>query len=469
MLGKVFKAYDIRALYPAPLNENTAWKIGYGTARFLLEQAEAEGETDPMMRHIVIGKDMRPSSPALSQAISEGIQAYGANVIDLGMVDTPFIYFAVNYLDCAGGIQVTASHNPINYNGFKISGRNAIPIGEHSGLEDISVYAAMADPLKAQPQSGKSVGRYEERNLWAGYRKHVLQFLKLTDKKLKIVIDASNGMAGTMIPQIFNDIEQLEIVKLYFENDKHEFVHEPNPLIAANLKDLQTTVLEVNADFGICFDGDADRGIFVDEKANIIGCDHLTALLARYELEQNPGATVVYDLRSSHTVVEEIIKAGGKPLESRVGHVFIKQMLREFDAVIGGELSGHFYFRDNFYADSGAIVLATMVSVLSKSDRTLSELIHPFARYAQSGEINFENNDKDGTLREIAETYLERGDVSYLDGITIDCFEDEGWWCNIRKSNTEPLLRLNLEAREQWICEKQVAEIAPLLGQRVDY
>lgn len=465
MLGKVFKAYDVRATYPNPLNESTAWKIGFGAARFLLERAQADGDTDPMMRHIVVGRDMRPSSPALCDSLCEGIRNFGGHVIDVGLVDTPFLYFAINHLDCAGGIQTTASHNPANYNGFKISQRQALPVGQDSGLEEISKYAAMADKEKIKPED--NVGRIEQRDLWEGYRRHVLSFLDIGSRKFKIVVDASNGMAGTMIPKVFGNEKNLKIIPLYFDNRKGEFVHEPNPLIAENLADLRARVLKEKADFGICFDGDADRGIFVDEKARIIGCDHLTAVLAKFFLKRHPGSGIVYDLRSSRAVSEEIQAAGGTPIESRVGHVYMKQVLRQHNAIFGGELSGHFYFRNNFYADSGAIALAAVLSMLAAENKALGTLIRPVTRYAQSGEINFRNEEPDLAMEKIVEHFSQKYKVSHLDGITVDCFDKDGWWCNIRKSNTEPLLRLNLEARDREICDAKVAEIAPRLGERV--
>lgn len=466
MLGKVFKAYDVRATYPNPLNEQTAWKIGYGAARYLLEQAQASGDTDPMMRHIIVGRDMRPSSPSLANALMEGIRTYGAHVIDVGMVDTPFTYFAINYLDCAGGIMVTASHNPIDYNGFKISGRQAFPIGQSTGLDEISKFAAMADFEKVSPPPVPT-GRVEERDFWAGYREHVLSFLNLNGRSLKVVVDASNGMAGTMIKKVFKGVPGLEIIELHFRNNTGKFSHDPNPLIAANLADVRQKVLAEKANLGVCFDGDADRGIFVDDKAEIIGCDHLTAMLAGHFLKANPGAGIVYDLRSSRAVEEEIRGAGGKPIQSRVGHVFMKQVLRDHNAVFGGELSGHFYFRDNFNADSGAIIFAQVLSVLASSRKKLGDLIKPIARYCQSGEINFMNEEKDLALRALEEHFEGAAEISHLDGLTIDCFRKEGWWCNVRQSNTEPVLRLNLEARNEVIRDRMINEISPMLGHRV--
>lgn len=469
MLGKVFKAYDIRGTYPDPLNEAMAWQIGYGCGKVLLADAAAAGESTPMMKNLVVGHDMRKHSPSLRDALCKGIVDSGANVIDVGKVDTPFVYFAINHLDCAGGVQVTASHNPPQYNGFKVSKRKAKPVGEATGLADIRKAAAMVEAN----EKGKGNGRIEKRDLWDDYRKHVLAFLNTQGKKIKVVIDASNGMAGTMVPKIFgpkgSSIEGLTVVELYFDNTKGEFVHEPNPLVAANLRDLQAKVISEKADFGICFDGDADRLMVVDEKGQIVGCDHLTAFLGAWFLKKNPGAAVIYDLRSSKAVEEDIAKAGGKPVRGRVGHVFMKAALAEQQGVFGGELSGHFYFRDNFNADSGAIAMATVLTAVAESGKPMSELIKPIARYKQSGEINFECEDKDGALAELKETFADRGKIDELDGVTVDCFTKEGWWCNVRKSNTEPLLRLNLEARDDATLRTMVEQIAPMLGKQVDH
>ncbi|MFU8829293.1 MAG: phosphomannomutase/phosphoglucomutase [Phycisphaerales bacterium] len=470
MLGKVFKAYDIRSTYPDPLNEDLAWQIGLGCAEFLLGEAAADGQTTPMMQNLVVGHDMRTSSPSLRDALTQGIIDGGGHVIDVGMVDTPFVYFAINHLRCAGGIQVTASHNPPQYNGFKISRRLAKPVGETNGLADIRKAAALSD-LRNR---GNKTGRVDRKDLWDAYRKHVMRFCNTGGQQLKVVVDASNGMAGTMVPKLFGakgfDVDGLEIIELYFDNSKGEFVHEPNPLVPGNLVDLQKRVTETGADLGICFDGDADRLMVVDEKGGIVGCDLLTALIAKSFLKDNPGAAVVYDLRSSKALQEDIVKAGGKPVRGRVGHVFMKAALAEHQAVFGGELSGHFYFRDNFNADSGAIAMAvvlTLAAEIKKSGKTISQMIAPIARFAQSGERNFENEDKDLTIEELKETYEDRGTIDELDGVTIDCFETEGWWCNVRKSNTEPLLRLNLEARTPDLCNRMLEEIAAMLGEPV--
>ena len=472
VLGKVFKAYDIRGTYPDLLNEQMAWQIGYGAGVYLLRDAADAGESTPMMRNVVVGRDMRSHSPELRDALCRGLADAGADVIDIGLVDTPAVYFAINHLDCAGGVQVTASHNPPNYNGFKISKRRAKPVGELSGLAEIRKEAATVDPRTR----GSGSGRREERDLWDPYRAHVRSFLDLSalgSRTLKIVVDASNAMAGTMVPKLFGkggaDLDGVEIVELYFDNTKGEFVHEPNPLVEANLRDLQAEVVEENADFGICFDGDADRLMVVDERGRTVGCDHLTALLARWFLARNPGSHIVYDLRSSKALEEEIRTAGGSPVRSRVGHVFMKANLAETGAVFGGELSGHFYFRDNFNADSGAIALAVLLTAVAETDAPMSELVGPIARYPQSGERNFEVEDKDAALAEVESVFRDRGSIDELDGITVDCFDREGWWANIRKSNTEPLLRLNLEARDDATLARALDEITPMLGRPAEH
>jgi phosphomannomutase len=401
---------------------------------------------------------MRPHSPELAKALADGIRSTGMNVIDVGMVDTSFIYFAVNHLDTVGGIMVTASHNPINYNGFKISGPKARPIGSATGLDDIKRIASILRVGKTGLQ-----GSYATQDLWADYRHHVLQFLDLK-RPLRVVVDASNGMAGKMVPAVFGNVPNLQIIPLLFEITG-SFTHDPNPLVEANLDMLKEQMALSQPDLGVCFDGDADRCFFLDETATTVTCDLVTALLAKDFLAkpQNKGSAIVYDLRSSHVVPDEISAAGGSPRRERVGHAFMKKTLAETKAVFGGELSGHFYFRDNFYADSGAIAFARLLSVLSAQDKPLSHLIQPLKRYAHSGEINFRVEDKDAKIRELAEAY-KAGKVDYLDGITVD-LEGAGWWFNVRKSNTEPLLRLNLEARTQDLLNEKFQELKKLLGE----
>lgn len=458
MMEKLFKAYDVRATYPNPLNEEAAWKIGHATGQFLKRSRQNIPDNQKVRQEntVVVGRDMRLSSPDLSRSLIEGLRSTGMNVIDVGVIDTSFIYFAVNHEDCVGGIQTTASHNPANYNGFKISGPKAKPIGAATGLEDIK---RIASTLRVGP-TGVS-GKLETKDLWPQYKQHVLKFLNLK-RKLRVAIDASNGMAGKMVPAVFGDVPNLEIIPLNFEITG-TFVHEPNPLVESNLAQLKDLIARTKPDLGVCFDGDADRCIFLTETGTSIGCDLVTALLARDFLQQpgNKGSAIVYDLRSSHVVADEVKAAGGVPRRERVGHAYMKKTLAEANAVFGGELSGHFYFRDNFYADSGAIAFARLLSVLSAQDQPLSQIIAPLRRYAQSGEMNFEVEDKDGKIRDLAEAY-RKAQVDYLDGITVDMGD---WWFNVRKSNTEPLLRLNLEANSPRLLDEKLKELKKILGE----
>ncbi|MFG0258541.1 MAG: phosphomannomutase/phosphoglucomutase [Phycisphaerales bacterium JB043] len=469
MLGDVFKAYDVRHIYPDPLNESVVWRIGHATSSLLRDEAHEGGRTQPMMQSIVVGHDMRASSPSLTAALCEGITQQGGSVIDIGLVDTPFVYFAINYLDCAGGVMVTASHNPPQYNGLKISRRHARPVGETTGLGEIRERAATKNLEKHTPI--ETPGFIEQRDLWDAYREHVHSFLDveaMRKKPVKIVVDASNGMAATSLPRLFGscgaDVDGLEIVEMHFDSDGTHFVHEPNPLVASNLTWLQERVVKEGADLGVCFDGDADRCVIVDEGGSIVGCDHLTAWLATCFLRDNPGSAVVYDLRSSKALEETVREAGGRPIQSRVGHVFMKQALAQEGAVFGGELSGHFYFKKNFNADSGVIALASVLGEHARDGRAMSAIIRPIARYRQSGEMNFEVEDKDGALEALVERYFDDATISELDGVSIDCFDSQGWWCNVRKSNTEPLLRLNLEARDDDTLQGKVDEVSSLLG-----
>lgn len=452
MLPKIFKAYDVRATYPEPLNEDAAYCVGYGAGQFLKEQNGEPGT-------ILVSRDMRPHSPQLADALIHGIRAAGMNVVDLGMADTSFLYFAIPHLDAVGGIQTTASHNPVGYNGFKISGKGARPIGATTGLLDIEKLAAEAWGDRKEP-----TGSHEQLDLWAEYRKHIHQFLPKLSRPLKLFVDASNGMAGKLVPQIFDNVENLEVIKLNFEITG-SFVHDPNPLVAANMVPTQEGVKQHAAHLGACFDGDADRCMLVDEQGSIIGCDHLTAWLAAHFLKTDPGSTVVYDLRSSKVVEETILDLGGKPARSRVGHVFMKALLRETGGIFGGELSGHFYFRDNSFADSGAILLAVALGVLAETDQPLSSIINPLKKYPQSGEINFRTEDKQAVLDALKTDYADGATIDELDGITIDAFEKKGWWFNVRASNTEPLLRLNAEARDPDALARLLDELKPRLGE----
>ena len=454
----IFKAYDIRGIYGEQVDDEAAWKIGHATAQFLRSLLRGYERGQANAQSVCVGMDMRTHSPLLKKALIEGMNATGANVIDIGMIDTPQMYFAINHLGTCGGIQVTASHNPAKYNGFKISGLQAKPIGADTGLKDIKHIATALLHTKS-----RSAGAVEKCNLTAEYKRHVLKFLYPKIRKLKVVVDASNGMAGKMVPAIFSDLP-IDLIGLNMKHDGR-FKHDPNPLVEANLAELKATVGKKKADFGVCFDGDADRLMMVDDKGVNIGCDLITALMVPYFLDKYPGSAVVYDLRSSHVLQEEIIKYGGTPRRERVGHAFMKKTLRDSHAIFGGELSGHFYYRDNYYADSGMITLVHMLNILSESDTPVSKLVAPLRRYHSSGEVNFEVEDKGQMMKELARKYSQ-GQYDDLDGVTIQFKE---WWFNVRPSNTEPLLRLNVEAKSEELLEEKFEELKTFLGEPVDH
>jgi phosphomannomutase len=452
----IFRTDDITGVYPKQINEEDAWKIGCATARFLRSLLRGYERGQANAQSLCVGRDMRTHSESIARALIEGMNSTGANVIDIGMIDTPQMYFAINHLGTCGGVQVTASHNPAKYNGLRISGLDAKPIGADTGLKDIE-HIAMA----LLHTKGKVTGSVTSRDLTAEYKNHVLKFLRPKTKKMKIAIDASNGMAGKMVPAIFSKLP-IEIIDINFEH-AGKFKHEPNPVVKKNLAQVKAAVKKNKCDFGVCFDGDADRLMMVDQKGNSVGCDLMTALMAPYFLEKEPKSTVVYDLRSSRVVTEEIIKCGGTPRRERVGHAFMKKALRDSHAVFGGELSGHFYYRDNYYTDSGMITLVHVINIVSKAKVPISELIGPLRRYNSSGEMNFEVDDKQTKMDEFARRYSD-GRIDHLDGVTIG-YKD--WWFNCRPSNTEPLLRLNVEAKGKELLDDKLSEIAEQFGKPV--
>jgi phosphomannomutase len=453
MDSTIFKMDEIAGVYPEQLNEEDAWKVGFAAARFLPTLLHGFERGQANARTICVGRDMRTHSETLANALTEGITSAGIDVIDIGMMDTPFIYFAVNHLGTCGGIQVTASHNPAKYNGFKIAGPGAKPVGEDTGLKDIKHIA-----ISLLHTKGKPTGSVQRQDLTNEYKKHVLKFLQPKLRKLKVAIDASNGMAGKMVPAIFSGLG-LNFVELNFKYDG-TFRHDPNPLIEENLAGVKVAVTREQCDFGLCFDGDADRLMMVDETGRTISSDLITALMAGYFLKKEPRSTIVYDLRSSRVVAEEIIKNGGTPRRERVGHAFMKKAMRDSHAIFGGELSGHFYYRDNFCADSGLITFVHMLNIVSQTKSAVSSLIEPLRRYFTSGEINFQIEDKIAKIDELAKRYRD-GQVDSLDGVTVG-YKD--WWFNCRPSNTEPLLRLTVEAKSDKLLKEKLAEIEGILG-----
>lgn len=470
MIGKIFKAYDVRALYPDPLDEKAGYKVGFATGQFLKQQ-NGQGK-------VVVSQDHRPAAPSMAEALIQGLRDAGMDVIDLGRCDTSIQYFAIPHLNAVGGVQCTASHNPIEYIGYKISREGARPVGADTGLKEIEAIAQ--DLTDEKPEPGRDQGSYETADVWDAYRKHILGFMGELQRPLKVFVDASNGCGIALLDKVFTNVKNLEIITTNAEWT-NDWAHEPNPLVAENMVPTQDGVQKHSADLGACFDGDADRCMLVDDASELCGCDHLTAWLAHHFIALNrtdPASkkptSIVYDLRSSKVVPETIKALGAEPAIAKVGHVNIKAKLRETGGIFGGELSGHFYFRDNAYADSGAITLAAALGVLSQGDQKLSDAIAPFRKYPQSGEINFENDDKEGTLADLKKTYGDQGaDIMELDGVTIDMWDKEtggaaggggGFWFNVRASNTEPLLRLNAEAKDEKTLAELLEAIKPRMG-----
>jgi phosphomannomutase len=442
---KVFKAYDVRGIYPTELDEDGAYAIG----RAYVEQFEP--------RRIGVGRDMRLSSPSMTAAFIRGATDAGADVVDLGLVGTEMVYFAVGELQLDGGAEITASHNPKEYTGIKIVRRGALPVGGESGLLEIRDRALS---LSDVPE-GQVPGRVQEYDIWPAYVGRVLSFVDVSAiKPLRVVIDAANGMAGVMLPPILERLP-IEAVPYYFEPDGSFPNHEPNPLLPENREFIIERTKAEAADFGVAFDGDADRCFFVDDEGDFVPGDFVTALLAESILDKSPGGKIIYDVRASWAVPETIENAGGTPLVNRVGHAFIKHRMREEGAVFGGEVSGHYYFRDFTQADSGVVPFLLMLELVSRRGRRLSEILGRYrGRYFITGELNTPVPDVALKLQELKEHFGSEGDVSHLDGISVDA---EDWHFNVRPSNTEPLLRLNLEARSQELMEQKRDEVLDVI------
>ena len=425
---KVFKAYDVRGIHPTEIDEEGAYRVG----RAYVEEFEPHS--------VAVGRDMRLSAPAMAAAVIDGAADGGADVVDLGMVGTEMLYYAVGELGLDGGVCVTASHNPGEYTGMKIVRRGARPVGGDSGLDRVARRAAAGfGDVRAR-------GSVRDENVWEGFVRKVLSFVdEGALRPLRIVVDAANGMAGTMLPPVLEQLPQLDVVRCFFEPDGSFPNHEPNPLLPENRAFIVERTRAEQADLGVAYDGDADRCFFVDDTGEFVPGDFVTALLARAMLEKEPGAKIIYDVRASWAVPRAIEEAGGMPLINRVGHAFIKERMRKEDALFAGEVSAHYYFRDFTQADTGVVPFLVMLELLSNANRPLSELLVPFReRYFLSGEINTPVVDVALKLQELKERYArEGGRISHLDGISVD-FDD--WHFNVRPSNTEPLLRLNLEA-----------------------
>jgi phosphomannomutase len=441
---KVFKAYDVRGIYPADLDEAGAHAIG---------RAYVE-EFGP--RRIAVGRDMRLSSLAMADAVMRGAAEAGADVVDLGLVGTEMVYFAVGELELEGGIAVTASHNPKEYTGMKIVRRGALPVGGDSGLLDIRTRALSGARQETGPH-----GTITQEDIWPRFVDRVLSFVDVDAvKPLRVVIDAANGMAGAMLPPVLERLP-IDAVRCYFEPDGSFPNHEPNPLLPENREFIVRTVTDERADLGVAFDGDADRCFFVDDTGDFVPGDFVTALLAESILEKEPGGKILYDVRASWAVPQTIERTGGVPLVNRVGHAFFKHRMREEGAVFGGEVSGHYYFRDFSQADSGVIPFLLMLELVSKRGEKLSAILRPYReRYFITGELNTPVADVALKLQELKERFGSEGELSHLDGLSVTSGD---WHMNVRPSNTEPLLRLNLEALSPELMERKRDEVLEVI------
>ncbi len=447
----IFKAYDIRGVVPSELHPTLARSIGNAFVRLL------------GAKRLLVGRDMRTHGEEITAALIEGMRDAGADVVFIGLASTPMTYFAIGSQDVDGGLCVTASHNTGEYNGMKLCSRDAKPISYANGIDQIEAMCAQPYP---EPVAQR--GTLTELDLQKEYAEHVLSFVDMTHP-VRLALDASNGMAGHTLPSILPGLQLVQADCLFMEPDGTFPNHEANPLKEENLDPVRERVKATGAQLGVCFDGDADRCCFVDETGATVPADLMTALLARDLLQRQGAATVVYDLRSSWVVKEVIAANGGTALRDRVGHSFIKGTMRDTGAVFAGELSGHFYFKENYVCDSGVLAMVAALNLLSRPEnqgKTFSSLVQDLRRYHSTGEINFHVEDKAGAIAQLKERYAA-GRQDELDGITVE-FGDLGdpswWWFNVRQSNTEPLLRLNLEASSAALCAEKRDELCALLG-----
>jgi len=442
----IFKAYDVRGIYGEDLTDVIAYRIGRAAAQYL------------NVSQIAVGRDMRLSSPQLAAALIRGITDQGNDAIDLGMTTTDELYFAVGKFNYPAGVMITASHNPGQYNGMKFCRAQAFPISLETGLADIRDLAISGNFVEPAHK-----GQVIRRDVFDDYVQHALSFIDVSKvKPLKVVIDAGNGMAGMVMPHVFKHLP-CELVPLYFELDGSFPNHPASPIEPENMADLQKKVREVGADLGAAFDGDADRMFPVDEHGNIVDGSMVTAIVANSLLHKHPGSTILYNLIVSKSVPELVNRLGGKAVRTRVGHSYIKAEMRKLNGIFGGEHSGHFYFRDNWYADSGLIAFLITLELVSVEGKPLSELLRPLDKWVRSGEINSRVSDVQGKLQALEEKYgKDAPSVDHMDGITVDYGD---WWFNVRPSNTEPLLRLNVEAKSRELLEQKQDELlAFILG-----
>jgi phosphomannomutase len=444
----IFKAYDIRGLVDSEITPDFTFATGVAFARFLQQEREPGS--------VVIGEDMRPSSPVLADAFSAGVTSQGLDVNRIGLASTDMLYFASGKLNLPGAM-FTASHNPAEYNGIKMCLSGARPIGKESGLLTIENFVRQGSPMFI-----RSMGLEKEVEMLTEYVDYLLSLVDMSEmRRLKIVVDAGNGMAGYTAPAIFERLN-VELIPMYFELDGTFPNHEANPIDPKNLRDLQKAVKKHKADLGLAFDGDADRCFLVDENGETVNPSDLTCLVAARELARVPGSTIIYNLISSRAVLEVVEENSGKGLRSRVGHSYIKKMMADSGAIFGGEHSGHFYFKDFWRADSGALAALHAIAALGSNNASISKILKPYQRYVSSGEINSVVSDAPAEMKKIEEKYGSQSGVGidHLDGLSVN---GDTWWFNLRSSNTEPLLRLNVEAKTQARMEKVRDEVLKVI------
>ena len=438
----IFKAYDIRGIYPGELDEEVAYLIGKAFVKHLKPD------------EVVLGRDMRLSSETLRNSLVQGITESGSDVIDIGLCSTDALYFIVGKFGYDSGIMITASHNPKDYNGMKMCKKEAVPLSGKEGIEQIKEII-----LKGGFLITKKKGEIRKQDIQADYIQHLLSFIQPQNvKSFKIAIDAGNGIAGKILPELFSYLP-CQIIPMFFELDGSFPNHPPSPIEPENIAPLRQKVLEEKADLGVAFDGDADRMFLVDEKGSTLGGDIVTALVAKNMLKKEKGATILYNVPCSRIVPRIIEQNGGKPIRTPVGHALIKPLMKKYNAIFGGEHSGHFYFRKNFYADSGMIALLVCLELLSEEDKPLSQLVSLIDPYFRTGEINSRVEDIPEKLKNI-ESYYKDANFDHLDGLTV-AYPD--WWFNLRPSNTEPLIRLNLEADTEELMEQKKSEVLNLI------
>ncbi len=438
-MENLFKAYDIRGIYPSELTLDFAYKLGRAVAMHFTNET------------IVVGRDARIGSDRLAERLIAGINDQGSSVIDVGLCSTPMLYFATQENP---GVMITASHNPKEYNGFKICAKGGIPLGFPDGLSPIKSLIEQAN--FGRP---KHRGKARKKSILSDYAAGIRQF-RGKIKPLKVVIDAGNGIQGLIAPKVFARLPA-RIIPLFFEPDGNFPNRPPNPIKEGALENLVAAVKKSKADFGAAFDGDGDRVVFVDEKGKIARPDHILVLLAQCLLEENAHAKVLYDVRCSRIVKEKVSQMGGVAIMTRVGHTYISHTLREENALLAGELSGHYYFRESFFADNGDIPVLLLMSLLSREKKPLSKLLAPVQKYFNSGEISFPAENKEQIMKKVEEAYSGKGKIYHIDGLSVE-FPD--WWFNIRSSHTEPVLRLNVEANTKAMLDRKTAELKRLIS-----